>query len=143
MTAPDKYLPGFVARFAELAEDSDYSAHPELRHTTRHDITAAAEAFFWHLLVAGARCGEVEDGLAVSNIVPALKARTAFYADQGDLVEDEFTEFWDSVDAQGFTFATRERMRNELTAKFLEKKRGDGFRVVDNDEGIWVFKFWR
>ena len=128
MTAPDKYLPGFVARFAELAEDSDYSAHAELRNTTRHDITAAAEAFFWHLLVAGARCGEVEDGLAVSNIVPALKART---------------EFWDSVDAQGFTFATRERMRNELTAKFLEKKRGDGFRVVDNDEGIWVFKFWR
>lgn len=141
--APETYLPGFVNRFAVLAEDSDYSAHAELRNTTRDDITAAAEAFFWHLLIAGARCGEVENGLTVDNVVPALKARTAFYADQSDLVDDEFTEFWDKADEYGFTFGTREKMRNELTAKFLDGKRKAGFQVVDGDGGIWVFKFWR
>lgn len=63
------------------------------------------------------------------------------YDDRDELVSVEFEEYWDATDAQNFTSGLLEEMKRELSDNFMAERREAGCVVVNNEHGIWIFKF--
>lgn len=131
----------FADRFAEVAADSDYSRYAKNQDVTSEDIRAAAFALWEHLRRTGQDPqAYAEKDLDEETVTSVLLARQGQYADETELVSKEFREYWDATDKMRFTFATLDVMRKELARRFLTAKRTEGFTVVDNEYGIWLFR---
>ncbi|MCP9209602.1 hypothetical protein [Streptomyces cucumeris] len=131
----------FVDRFTEVAADSDYSSYARLTGIDRWDIRATAEALWTHWLRFGGDREEMARSLTGEVVIDALLAQEARYDDEGDLVEAQFTAFWDAVDDMKLTFGLRGKIRSELASKYLGDQREQGHSVVSDGQGIWLFKF--
>lgn len=127
----------FADRFAEKAADTDYSWRVELQDFSQYDIRAAAEALWLHLARHGIGPNATE--LNEQIIVTAMRARAKRYDDGGDLVAQEFENFWDACDEQPLSSATEDMIREDLVASFLSGQRKAGMIVVNNLHGIWLF----
>ena len=124
----------FVERFADLAAESDYSRHPQLRGASEWDIKAAGEALWTYAMredIDISKPGE-------SMVITAMLAQTKRWDDEGELVSVEFEEYWDATDKLGLSGLLTKDLKRELTAKYLATRRDD-FVVVNNRYGIWLF----
>lgn len=134
-------LSGFADRFAEVAADTDYSRKPALQSTSSFDITAAAEALWRDASRRGVDLEELASALDSAAVERALEAQVRRYDDEDELVSVEFEEYWDATDEKRFSSMLLEQMKEELARTFLSDKKGEGMIVVNNHEGIWLFKF--
>ncbi len=127
----------FADLFASMAADSDYTHFADLRDFTQYDIRAAAEALWGYAMFNNLNLDRV--GVTEEAIVSALRARTDFWNDEGELVSLMFEEFWDAVDDQkGLSPGLREQIKMQLASHFLAEKRATSI-VVNNRDGIWLF----
>lgn len=129
----------FVRRFAEAAEDCDYSAYDRLRTLTQFDIEAAGAALWdWR-----SRRGDDLRNLEVTphQALEALLAKRNAYQDERELVAVEFEEFWDQASSLDLSTDLLRGIESELTQKFLASRTKDGYTVVNDVDGIWLFKF--
>lgn len=134
-------LSGFADRFAGVAADTDYSRKPALQSTSSFDITAAAEALWKDASRRGVDLEELTGTLDSAAVERALEAQVRRYDDEDELVSVEFEEYWDATDEKRFSSMLLEQMKEELTRTFLSDKKEEGMIVVNNHEGIWLFKF--
>lgn len=127
----------FPGRFAEKAADSDYSRYPQLQSLSKEDIYATAEA----LRIQGLRLGVHVSDLEPDEpfVITALLAQKQRWDDEGELVSTEFEEYWDATDEHHFSTSLLEEMKRELSRNFLDGKKEEGFVVVNNQDGIWLF----
>lgn len=134
---------GFVERFSEVAADSNYSRYIRLRETGTHDIRAAATALREHTADRWGETGlsSLHQNLDEELVTEALLAQRRHYDDESELVAAEFQEFWDACDVQRLSHGTLERIKTELARSFLASRKAEKFTVVDNEQGIWLFKF--
>lgn len=128
----------FVDHFTEVAADSDYSRYPKLRDTTQDDIRAAAEAL-WQKRWKSPE--DFSEQVTEAEVVEALLAKTEHYDDENHLASVIHKSYWDMTDDLGLSSGLREKMQKELSQEYLYQKRIEGFTAVDNDHGIWLFKF--
>lgn len=135
----------FVDRFVEVAANSDYSRHAKLQRTDQHDIQAAAEALWWRITCAPGRAGfkEYSEEIADADVIETLLAKIERYDDDNHLVSVNYEGYWDMTDGLGLSSGLRERMQRELSLKYLSEKRMEGFVTVNNERGIWLFRFGR
>lgn len=133
-------LSEFADRFAAVAADSDYSRDARLRGIDgNYDIRAAADALWTRTVRSGA---DLDLGLITeSSVIEALLSLKKRYDDENELVSVEFEEFWDACDQQKLSPSTKASVSADLVRDFLSRKRKEGFTVVDNAYGIWLFEF--
>lgn len=127
----------FPGRFAEKAADSDYSRYPQLQGLSKEDIYATAEALRIQGLRLGIHVSELEPDEPF--VITALLAQKQRWDDEGELVSAEFEEYWDATDEHHFPTSLLEEMKRELSRNFLDGKKEEGFVVVNNQDGIWLF----
>jgi hypothetical protein len=134
----------FIDRFIEVAANSDWPSRQELQDTEELDIQAAAEALWIHYDNLGHHlpraAGNLRPGAGVINV---LLSQVKRYDDKGELVSVEFEEHWDAIDAMGFSDSLKNQMKEELAHVFLAARKKEGCIVVNNQDGIWIFKFDR
>lgn len=127
----------FADQFAERAADSDYSRHVKLQGFSQYDIRAAAEALWARLAWGGVDFNKVT--LSEQVVITAMLALARRYDDGGELVSDEFSDFWDACGEQPLSSATRDMIRENLVDNFLSGRRRAGMIIVSTVHGIWLF----
>lgn len=125
----------FADRFVEAAADSDWSRRPRLRDAEQSDIRAAGLALWSHRTESGSGLESITE----ADVIGAMEAQHVRYGDEGELVSLGFQEYWDTTDEMGFPDHLLRAMKKELARKFLEDRKQEGFIVIDNREGIWLF----
>lgn len=128
----------FADHFAEVAADSDYSRHAKLREVTQYDIRAAAEAL-WSRKWRSEK--DYSEQVTEADVIEALLAKVEYYDDENHLVSVVHQDYWDATDKLRLSSGLLQQMQKELSRKYLYEKRIEGFTVVDNDHGIWLFRF--
>jgi len=132
----------FIDRFVEVAADSDWSSRSELQNTEARDIRAAAESLWIHYDNLGHHlsnaAGNLRPGVGIANV---LLSQVKRYDDEGELVSVEYEEYWDVTDAIGLSNSLKNQMKGELSNSFLAAKEKEGCIVINNQEGIWLFRF--
>ncbi len=132
----DNGLGNFVERFTGVAAETDWSRYPQLQAASEYDIRAAGQALWirWN-----PRPGY---GLIIpQDVEKSMLSQVKRYDDRDELVSVEFEEYWDATDTQNFTSGLLEEMKRELSDNFMAERREAGCVVVNNEHGIWIFKF--
>lgn len=131
----------FCDRFAEVAADSDYSRIPKLQDVSQYDIRAAAKALWRRAIKVGLNPESVKETLNEADVIWALEAKVKSYQDDNELVSVEFEKYWDATDGMKFSASLLLDMEYELSNRFQAQMRKEGFVVIDDIHGIWLFKF--
>lgn len=126
----------YAKAFAEVAADSDYSRYTKLQTASQQDIKAAAQ-FVWQI---GNHLDPRKLPLDEESVIQAMLAQVKRYGDESELVSTEYQEYWDATDEMRFSSFLLDQMAKELTGRFLAAKRAEGYVVVNNDDGIRLFK---
>jgi hypothetical protein len=135
---PFEYRNRFADRFAERAADSDYSRYSQLQDTTSEDIRAAAEALWWKKWRSPE---DYSEQVTEADVIEALLAKAEYYSDDNHLVSVVYETYWDMTDKLGLPSGLLQQMEKALSRKYLDEKRAEGFAVVNNDHGIWLYRF--
>lgn len=133
----------FVAEFTTLAPR--VAATPgdtPLPRLSMCDFEAAAEALWCRETRGGAVDREVSiRPLGEAAVRAALRALRNRYRDRVCAVEVECEDFWNLAVGMNLSAATLEAIRDDLFLDFTWRMKGLGYIVVENDHGIWLFRF--
>jgi hypothetical protein len=131
----------FVEKFTDLAAVNNRSPSARLQNLTSHEIQAAAKALWIHTLRSRGNTDELYAGLGDAEMAKALLAARSTYVDENQLVSTEYREYWELTDTLGLSPGVRQQMQDELAGKFLHRAEAEGFVVINDSHGIWLFKF--
>lgn len=134
-------LSEFADAFAEKAADTDYSRHASLRDVTQYDIRAAAEAMWQRITRSGGDPEEFSKRIMGMDVVETLLAKVEHYQDDNHLVSVNYEGYWDMTDGMIDSSGLKRDIQDHLARKYKAEKRSEGFTVVDNRYGIWLFRF--
>lgn len=134
-------LSKFADAFAEVAADTDYSRFASLRDVTQYDIRAAAEVLWQRITRSGGDPEEAARALTEIDVTETLLARVEYYQDDNHLVSVNYEGYWDMTDGIIDSPGLKRDIQDHLARKYKAEKRTEGFTVVDNRYGIWLFRF--
>jgi hypothetical protein len=133
-------LSEFADAFAEKAADTDYSKHANLRDVTQYDIRAAAEALWQKITHSGGDPKEFSKRIMGMDVIETLLAKIERYDDDNHLVSVNYEGYWDMTDGMIDSDGLKRDIQNHLARKYKAEKRSEGFTVVDNRYGVWLFR---
>jgi hypothetical protein len=131
----------FADEFAKAAADSSYSSYAKLQRADQYDIRAAAEALWERLVRRGADMEKAGRSLTESDIIEAMLAQVERYDDDNHLVSVNYEGYWDMTDGVIKSQGLRKQIQEHLSGIYQHDKKEQGFTVVNNRYGIWLFRF--
>lgn len=134
-------LSEFADTFAEKAADTDYSRHAGLRDVTQYDIRAAAEVLWQRITRSGGDPAEFSKRITGMDVIETLLAKVEKYDDDNHLVSVNYEGYWDWTDGMIDSNSLKRDIQDHLARKRKAEKKAEGFVVVDNRYGIWLFRF--
>jgi hypothetical protein len=134
-------MSAFADEFAKAAADSSYSSYAKLQGTSQYDIRAAAEALWQRLVHQGEDMEQAGRSLTEDDVIAALLAQDEHYSDDNHLVSVNYEGYWDMTDGVIESPGLRRQIQEHLSSIYQRDKKAQGFTVVNNRYGIWLFRF--